>query len=231
MIKGTARSTGLLYLVMGLPAPISLMYMPRRFFVPGDATATAANIAGGELVYRFGVLAGLISSVGFLLLALSLYRLLRDVDRLQARLLLSLVLMASVLGLVDSILLLAPLVFIHGAAAMPSFTQGQLDALALGFLRIRGAEIGIAASLWGLWLLPFGILVIRSRFIPAFIGVLLIIGGFAYLVGSVTSILFPEHLDQVSKITLPLGAPGELSIMLWLLIRGGRVPMPQPAPV
>ena len=231
MIKGTARSTGLLYLVMGLPAPITLMYMPRRFFVTGDASATAANIASGELVYRFGVLAGLVSSVGFVLLALSLYRLFRDVDRIQARLLLSLVLMASVLGLVDLILLLAPLVFIHGAAAMPSFTQAQLDALALGFLRIRGAEVGIASSLWGLWLLPFGILVMKSRVIPAFIGMLLILGGFAYLAGSLTSILYPEHLSAVSRITLPLGAPGELAIMLWLLIRGGRVPSPLPAPV
>jgi hypothetical protein len=207
------------------------MYIPRRFLVPGDATATAANNANGELMYRFGVLAGLVSSVGFLLLALSLYRLLRDVDRLQARLLVSLVLMASVLGLIDLILLLAPLVFIHGAEAMRSFTQPQLDALALGFLRIRGAEIGIASSLWGLWLLPFGILVMKSRAIPAFIGLLLILGGFAYLAGSLTSILYPEHLKAVSKVTLPLGAPGELAIMLWLLIKGGRVRSPLPAPV
>ena len=231
MIKGTARSTGLLYLVMGLPAPITLMYMPRRFFIPGDATATAANIAGGELAYRFCVVAGLVSSVGFVLVGLSLYRLFRNIDRIQARLMLSLVLMASVLGLVDLVLLLAPLVWIHGTGMLSAFTQAQLDALALGFTRMRAAEIGVVSSLWGLWLLPFGILVLKSRFIPAFIGVLLVIGGFAYLVGSFTSIVYPEHLRAVSRITLPLGGPGEVAVILWLLIRGGRVPLPDAVPV
>ncbi|MGK2960966.1 MAG: DUF4386 domain-containing protein [Gemmatimonadaceae bacterium] len=221
-IRGTARLTGLFYLMMGLPGPFILMYIPRRFIVSGDAAATAAQILDAERLYRLGMLAGLISSVGFLLLVQSLYTLLRDVDRQQARMMVMFVLMAVGLGFVDMILQSAPLVVLRNAEALSAFTAPQRDALAYSFLRLRTNEMQVAASLWGLWLLPFGVLVWKSGFIPRVIGVLLIVGGVAYLAGSITYMVFPEHFRTVTRFTLPLGAPGEIAIMVWLLVRGHR---------
>lgn len=72
---------------------------------------------------------------------------------------------------------------------------------------------------WGLWLIPFGLLVYRSRFPPRILGVWLIIACFGYLALSLTGLLFPDYEDQVSNIAQPL-LLGELAIMLWLLIMG-----------
>ena len=46
---------------------------------------------------------------------------------------------------------------------------------------------------WGLWLFPFGVLVFESGFYPKLLGVLLIVGCFAYLAVSLTSIVLPAY--------------------------------------
>ena len=75
-------------------------------------------------------------------------------------------------------------------------------------------------ALWGLWLLPFGVLVFRSGFIPRILGVFLIIGCFGWLAISVTSLLFPAYARIANQLTFL--AVGELLIILWLVIMGAR---------
>ena len=65
---------------------------------------------------------------------------------------------------------------------------------------------------------------IRSRFLPRFLGVWLIINGFAYLTISFTGLLLPQYEDMVFNIAFP-ALLGEMAIMLWLLIKGAK---PQP---
>jgi hypothetical protein len=89
------------------------------------------------------------------------------------------------------------------------------------FLRLHHQEIVAAEIFWGLWLFPLGILVYRSRFLPRFLGVWLIINGFAYLAMSFTGLLLPQYEDAVSNITFP-ALLGELVLMLWLLIMGAK---------
>lgn len=221
-IKSAARRTGLLYLLLTILAPFNLIYIPSAFFVTGDATATARNITAGELTYRLGIVAGLASSIIFLLVVLSLYDLLRDVDRKHARLMVVLASVGCTIGIVNQLNEMAPLILLSGADFLSAFTKPQLDALSLGFLRLRGSGTLLAMAFWGLWLLPFGILVIRSGFFPRILGVLLIVGCFAYVAVSVTSIVFPANRQLVSRLAMPFYAVGELSMILWLLIKGAR---------
>jgi hypothetical protein len=44
-----------------------------------------------------------------------------------------------------------------------------------------------------LWLVPFGLLVVKSRFLPRVLGILLIIAGVAYVAHSLTSLLLDGH--------------------------------------
>lgn len=221
-IKAKARLAGILYLVMGIPAWFSLMYIPSAFVVRGDATATARNIMNGESLYRLGILSQLFSQTIFIFLVLALYDLLKDVDRKQARLMVTLVAVSVAFEFVNCLNLIAPLILLSGADFLSVFTKPQLDALALVFLKVRNSGLGVVSALWGLWLLPFGVLVIKSGFIPKILGVLLIVACFAYLADSVTSIVFPAGTPVVSSITLPLGGLGELSIVLWLLVKGAK---------
>lgn len=221
----TARSIGLLYLITMLPAPLNLVYLPSHFLVSGDAAATAQRIASAEMVYRLCVLAGLWSSVLFIFLAFSLSNLFRNVDRKQARLLVGLVLVSSAIALVNLINDLAPLVLLSGADYFAAFSKPQLDALVMGFLRLRGIGLGINSVFWGLWLLPFGLLVMKSGFMPRWIGVLLVIGCVGYLIQALTAVLWPAYVHTVFNLTIPLVGPGEISAITWLLVRGNRVPI------
>ena len=205
---------------MGLMAWLSLMYVPSRLFVHGDATATAHNIRAAESLYRLGILSQLASQTLFVVLALVLYDLFRDVDRRQARLMVALVLVSVAVEMANCLNLIAPLILLGGADFLSVFSPAQLDALAFAFLRLRNSGVNLVSLLWGLWLLPFGILVIRSRFAPTLLGILLILSCVAYVAESVTSILWPVRMDVVSAVTLPVGGLGELLIVGWFLIKG-----------
>jgi hypothetical protein len=117
---------------------------------------------------------------------------------------------------------------VRGADFLLVFEKPQRDALAMLFLRLHRHEIVAAEILWGLWLFPLAILVYRSRFLPRFLGVWLIINGFAYLALSFTGLLLPQYEDMVSNIALPAQL-GEVAFMLWLVIKGAK-PKPLVAP-
>ena len=92
------------------------------------------------------------------------------------------------------------------------------------FLKLHNEGLGVVEIFWGLWLLPLGLLVYRSRFLPRFLGVWLVIDGFAYVIMSVTSVVLPQYYGKVSSISQP-ALFGEVAFILWLLIRGA-IPKP-----
>lgn len=219
-LRSRARRAGVIYLVMSLLGAPALLYLP-RFIVPGDAAATAQRIADGAQVYRLLMLGQLAGSILFVVLGWSLYRLFEDVDRPQALLMLLLVLVSATLGMVDVALLSPPLVFSAYPGSLGAFTPAQLDALALGLLRVRGMELHANEMLWGLWLVPFGILVIRCGFIPSIIGWLLLVASVGYVAMSAAYIGFPAASAAVDRVGNWL-IQGELVVIFWLLIKGAR---------
>jgi uncharacterized membrane protein YwzB len=222
-IKSTARLAGILYFLMAVLRILKTFYFSPAFIVPGDVAATALNITNGEQLYRLGILVGFIALILFLFLAWTLYELFKDVDKKQARLMLILVTVGIGMALVNMINGFAPLIFLSGADFLSVFTKPQLDALALGFLKLRSSGTLVVTVFWGLWLIPFGILVYKSDFLPKVLGVLLILAGIAHPIQSFTSIVLPAHAQIVSKILMPLQF-GELPIIFWLLIKGAKVP-------
>ena len=218
MTRATARQIALFYLLMALPGVPSLTYLPSTFVVTGDAAATAQRITESILTYRVIVLGALVSMVFYLILAWSLYHLFEEVDRKQARLLVIFVLVSVAMGVIDVTLLLAPLALQGSASSLSAFTKAQLDALTLGIFKVRTVLLQVDETFWGLWLLPFGILVIRSGFMPKLIGAFLIVGCFAWLALSATSIVF-VHVRIVEKIAFVLTAPGELSVLTWFIVK------------
>jgi hypothetical protein len=222
--KATARLAGILYLAMGIPAWFSLMYVPGAFIVRGDATATARNIANGEFIYRLGILSELFSQTGFIVLVLLLYELFKDLDRQYARIMVTLVVVSVAFEFVNCLNLIAPLILLSGADYLSVFSKPQLDALAMVFLGLRNDGLGVVLLLWGLWLLPFGVLVFKSGFFPKVLGVLLIVACVAYMADSITSIMLPAPSHVISMVSLTLGGIGELAIALWMIVVGAKVP-------
>jgi hypothetical protein len=216
------RVAGFLYLLLVVFAPFRLIYIPSTLIVRGNATATANNIAAHELLFRLGIVSDLFCGIILIFLVLALYRLLKGVEQNLA------VLMVILGGLlpasIDFFNVLndaAALMLVRGADFLSVFEKPQRDALAMLFLRLHHQEIVAAEILWGLWLFPLAILVYRSRFLPRFLGVWLIINGLAYLTMSLTGLLLPQYENMVSNIAFP-ALLGEMAIMLWLLIKGAK---------
>jgi hypothetical protein len=79
----------------------------------------------------------------------------------------------------------------------------------------------VAALFWGLWLFPFGVCVIRSRFIPRFLGILLMIAGSGWVARSLAELTLPQYAHAVVRVA-SITDFGELPIIFWLLIWGAR---------
>jgi hypothetical protein len=108
---------------------------------------------------------------------------------------------------------------LSGVDYLTLFEPGQLHAQAMFFLDLYKHGINIAQIFWGLGLLPLGYLVFKSGFLPRILGILLIIGGFGYLIDFFIFILFPNFDVTVSQFAFI----GELLFPLWLLIKGVNI--------
>jgi hypothetical protein len=221
-LNKNARLAGFLYLTMVITGPFVLLYVPGRLFVHGDAAATAANILANESLFRVYIAVGIRSELFFIATVLALYRLLNGVDHQLAVLMVLLVLLEAPLSFLSIANQIATLTFVRGADILAVFDTPQRDAIATLLVTTDQQGILVSELFWGLWLLPLGMLVFRSRFLPRFLGIWLFINGLAYVITSFTGILAPQFLATVKQISLPT-LFGEVALMLWLLIRGARL--------
>src|SRR6266704_6061583 len=221
-LKKAARIAGAIYLSMVITGPFSLIYIPSKLIVRGDATATAQNVLAHETMFRLAILADLVGQVIFICLAIALYRLLSNVNKTWAALMVAFVLVSAAVGFLDTLNNIAALTLFRGADFLAVFDKPQRDALAYLFVRLHSQGISIDEIFWGLWLFPFGLLVFRSGFLPRWIGVWLMINCFGYVFLSVIGFFFPAYNDKAFLYLQPV-LFGELAIMLYLLIRGANV--------
>ncbi len=214
-----ARIAGALYALSGVPAVFSLKYVPGRLIVPGDAAATARNVLASESLFRAGVVGELVTAVMFTFVVLALHRVLNCVNRSHASVMVTLFMLSVPISFLNVLNEIGALALFRGADFLSVLGQPEREALGMLLLRLHGNGINLAAIFWGLWLFPFGILVMRSGFLPRILGVLLIVNGFAYPAVSLTSWLVPTYLTVVARFAI-VAELGELWIMLWLLIKG-----------
>ena len=217
-----ARIAGAVYLSMVVTAPFSLIYVPNKLIVRGDATATASNILGHETLFRLAILGDLIGHVIFICLAIALYRLLSSVGRTWALLMVGFVLVSAAVGFLNTLNNIAALILFRGGEFLSVFDTAQRNALGMLFIRLHSQGIFIDEIFWGVWLFPFGLLVFRSGFLPRLIGIWLMINCFGYVALSVIALFFQPYYNTAFEVLQPI-LFGELVIMLWLLIKGAKV--------
>jgi hypothetical protein len=226
-----ARVAGLLYLSLMILGPLSLIYIPNALIVDGNASATAHNVLAHESLFRLGIVTDLVGGTVLIFFALALYRLFEGVDRYQAVLVVILGgVMPAAIFFFNVLGDLAALILVRSPEYLTVFDKPQREALALLFLGMHDQEIYAAELFWGLWLIPLAILVYRSRFLPRFLAVWLILNGLAWLALSFTGLLSPHDAPAVHRLTSPARL-GEIVTMLWLVIMGAKErPATAPAP-
>jgi len=228
-LKKTARLAGLLYLIWVITGVYGIVYVPSQTYVRGDALATANKMLANEFIFRTGIVNGIISSTIWVFMVLALYRLFKQVNERQAKLLVALVIVQIPVVFFMEALNIASLMLFKGEI-LKTFELGQRQDLAMLFLKINDYATISLEMFWGLWLFPFGLLVYQSRFIPRILGVFLILNGIAYIIHCCTHLLFPNYQALVFQIATPIWTLGEISIMLWLLIKGVRNKLPPDRP-
>jgi hypothetical protein len=220
-LKKQSRIAALLYFLNGVPAPFALLYVPSVLIVRGDAAATANNVRDADTLLRFGMAVELFSSTVVIFAVLAFYNLFKAVNGKHARAMLVLMLLSVPLSYLNVLNDLAALTFARGPAFLSGvFDKAQLDAFVLFFLRLHSQGIILAQVFWGLWLFPFGIAVIRSGFIPRFVGIAAIAAGCGYVINSSFALFLPPSAQGIGNLAMILGA-GELAI-LWMLIWGAK---------
>ncbi len=213
-----ARRAGLLYLIGSVAGVFGILYGP-SLVVLGDAAATARNILASESLFRLSIVSALLDQIIFIFVVLALYQLLKAVNQTMAVLMVIFLLLSVPIAMLDELNDVAVLFLLSGADSLNGFTADQLHALALLFLNMRELGLNIAQIFWGLWLFPMGYLVFTSGFLPRILGVLLMIDCVGYVMQSFAAFLLPNLEVNFALLT----GWGELSLILWLVIRGVNV--------
>ena len=210
-----ARIAGLFELLEGLTSGFGQVIVPGMLVVSGNAAATVANILAHESLFRLSILTALIGVACHIAWTFLFYELFKPVNR-------SLSLLAAFLGFAaiaiqasSSLFQVAPLIVMEAGKSVSAFNVDQLQALTFIFLRFSARAFNTYLAFFGIWCVLIGYLIFRSTFMPRIIGVLEAFAGLCWL-----TFLWPPLGHYLSPYNQVLSAPGELSLMLWLLVMG-----------
>lgn len=218
--KTLARIGGVLYLIVAVGGGFSELYARSRLMVPGDAAATAANIAANATLFRAGFVADLVDFTCFLGVGLVMYAILKPVS---PRVAFAMVTINAVSVAIQALNMLN-----HVGALLvatdPRFTAGlsaeASHSLVLLLLELHRQGYFIAQIFFGGYLLPLGYLVYKSGFFPKAVGIVLAIACAGYLADVVAVYVAPDFQSGLALDFGMIGGIGELTFVLWLLIRG-----------
>ena len=210
-----ARITGVFFLLTIMTGIFAQGFVSGRLVVDGDAAATATNILAQRSLFQLGFAVYLIEMTCQIAMTALFYELLKPAGR-------SVSLVAAYIGLAGCVIktfgrvfFIAPLFVLGGAHYLSAFSAEQLQALALLFLKVNDQGAAIALVFFGFYALLNGYLIIRSTFLPRFLGVLGILGGVGWL-----SFLYPPLGYRLFSYIAVLGLFGSAAKILWLLVFG-----------
>jgi hypothetical protein len=226
-LTATARTSGALYLVLAVTGALGFLLIRPAIVVPGDAAATLANLLDQDALARLGIALELLTVLSQSALAVWFFKLFRGVDVTAAMSL-------AAFGLINAVAILASAAFSSTALAVASDpalapTDGMAETVQLMY-QLGATFWGVGGLFFGLWLIPMGLLVIRSRWMPRPLGWVLIAGGLGYVVSVFITYVIPAPGVVVEALAI-LATVGEFWMLGYLLIFGVRRGASVPAEV
>lgn len=216
--KKTARIAGLIFLFMVIFGLAAEILFRQKIFSSSDMATTANNILSNTLLYRAGILSDMLMSLSYMLTALVLYKLLSSVNKNMAATMVIFAAAGSVLLLFSILIEIAPLYILNGNEFMSTFNSSQRQSLAMLFYNLYQHGYMIGQIFFSLWVLPLGVLIYKSGFIPRILGILFIFETIFGLLAVTVHFLFPNAtLESIMMLPMMIA---ELSFMFYLLIRG-----------
>lgn len=215
-----ARITGALYLIIIVLGAGQELLVRGRIIVPGDVAATAANLRSMEMLWRWGIAAELFMGICAVVMALTLYVLLRPVSRDLALLATFINLVAITVEMSYALYLVEALYPVGSADYLKAFSPEQLYAMTTLAIKAHGNGFGMALLLFGCFFPVTGYLIFKSGYFPKTIGILYFIPGISYLMSSFALILSPAFADRYYFVMAGPALIGEAALCIWLLVKG-----------
>lgn len=212
----TARVTGLLYLAL-VPGGIGFLVVRPRLYDADAPTTTLANLLAHEGMARLGVALELWLVVMQVLAALWFFKLFRPVDSLAAGAL-------AAFGFMNAVALMGSAAWL-GTAVQAAHGPGTVSddpasTVQLAYV-VSGNLWQVGALFFGAWLVPMGMLVVKSGWMPRPLGWVLVVGGAGYVVSSFAFFLLPSSSGVPDLLTIPASV-AEFWMIGYLLVRGVR---------
>ena len=222
--KRLARIAGVLYLLVGIFGGFAEGFVEPKMYVAGNAAITASNLLANSGLVRIGVVADLLDPTLFVFLGLTLYLLLKHVNKSVAMAMVVLVALSAGITCLNAVFEFEGLRVATGAVNLAAFGTAGSNALVLLLLDTQHYGVFIAQIFYGLWLVPLGYLAYKSGWFPKALGVGLIVGGACYLVDMLAAFLLPDVAKVISGyVTIP-SAIAEVSMVVYLLVVGVKIP-------
>jgi hypothetical protein len=190
-------------------------FISDRLVIPGDAVRTAANILAHGSLFRAGFAIYLIEMAVQVVTVILFYELLAPVSKTLARMSAALELTGCVIKTMSRLFYFAPLLVLGGTEYLSVFNQDQLQSLALLLLRINSYGAAIALVFFGFAGLLQGYLILKSTFLPRWLGVWAMIAALGWL-----SFLSPPLGMRLFPYVAAVGLLGALVLIGWLLVAG-----------
>jgi len=215
---GTARTTGLLYLGLAVTGALGFQLVRGQLYVADDPAGTLSNLVEHASMARLGLVLELAIVLTQALVAVWFYRLFRSVDSFAAGL-------VAVFGMVNAVVILVSAAMLATALDVANdkslAVSGGAAATVQLLYVISGHLWGVGGLFFGLWLIPMGWLVVRSRWLPRLLGQLLMVGGVGYVLSNLVNYVFEDADLVAGLLTLP-ATIGELWIVGYLILFGVR---------
>src|SRR3989454_12464730 len=225
--KRLARIAGVLYLLNAITAGFAYGFVEIKMYVAGNVATTTGNVVANSGLVRLGVVADLFQATVWVFLGMTLYLLLKHVNKSVASAMVVLVAIGASIVCLNAVFEFEGLRVATGAVNLAAFGTAGSNALVLLLLDTQHYGIFIAGIFFGLWLVPLGYLAYKSAgWFPKALGVLLVVGGACYLVDLLTAFLVPDFGKEIHGfVTIP-SAIAEISMVLYLLVIGVRTQKP-----
>lgn len=217
------RIAGLIYLIVILTGIFSIAYVPGQLVDYRDGAATVARLAADAGLYRWGLAAGMACYLAYLFLPLALHRVLADSHRGLAGLMVILAVCGALLSLINLGHKFDVLALLGQRPGLASLTAADVEGQVMLALTRYNQGLVLAQLFWGAWLIPLGLLGLRSGVLPGVLGVLLVVGGVAYLVQSFAWTAFAGYAQSALAryVTTPASL-AEIGTCLYLLFARAR---------
>jgi hypothetical protein len=218
-----ARRAGLLYLVMAVFGAFAQVIRV-RVYAPGDAATTAANLVADATLVRLSFVADLLQALVWLCLALVLHRLFAHAGTYLARAMVIFIVVSVGIASVNMVHQLGALLVVTTPAYATAFGSAGSDGMALLLMELQHYGYLIAQLSW-LWLFVLGLLGYRSGMFPRPLALVLMLSTVCYLVDALLQFLVPGFAQTSAPVFVVMETLSEVSLLLYLLIRGVRTPV------